>query len=84
MDTFVLRIWAPADVAGPSPESHGTRGTAHHIGSGRSGIFRDDKQLIRLLDELRRQGGTGKPGADDASASGRSLEAAMADDGVRQ
>ena len=56
MDTFVLRIWTPAAAAGESaalPE--GTRGTAHHVASGRSGVFRSEEQLLRLLTELRRE-----------------------------
>ncbi|HEX5012601.1 MAG TPA: hypothetical protein VFV72_00480 [Candidatus Limnocylindrales bacterium] len=56
MDTFVLRIWAPASGAGEATGLPiGTHGTAHHVISGRSGVFRSEEQLIRLLDELRRE-----------------------------
>jgi hypothetical protein len=54
MDTFVLRIWTPADATGATEVASGAHGTAQHVGSGRSGIFRNDAQLLRLLDELRR------------------------------
>lgn len=55
MDTFVLRIWTPASAAGdPNGAEPGTHGTAQHIASGRSGVFRTDEQLVRLLVELRR------------------------------
>jgi hypothetical protein len=53
MDTFVLRIWVPTDETGAGGDASAARGTAQHVGSGRSGIFRDDAQLLRLLGELR-------------------------------
>jgi hypothetical protein len=56
MDTFVLRIWAPAPVTGETGAMpQGTHGTAHHVVSGRSGVFRSEEQLVRLLTELRRE-----------------------------
>ena len=56
MDTFVLRIWTPAPVAGDSGAApQGTHGTAHHVISGRSGVFRTEDQLLRLLTELRNE-----------------------------
>jgi hypothetical protein len=56
MDTFVLRIWTPAPVAGDTDATpQGTHGTAHHVISGRSGVFRSEDQLIRLLVELRKE-----------------------------
>jgi hypothetical protein len=56
MDTFVLRIWTPAAAAGESAAlPQGTHGTAHHVASGRSGVFRSEEQLLRLLTELRRE-----------------------------
>ena len=73
MDTFVLRIWTPApgvSEAGAMP--HGTHGTAHHVVSGRSGVFRSEEQLIRLLVELRREAATDGDAvrADALAASG--------------
>jgi hypothetical protein len=56
MDTFVLRIWTPAIATGEAgAPPHGTHGTAHHVISDRSGVFRSEEQLIRLLGELRRE-----------------------------
>ena len=56
MDTFVLRIWTPAPVAGDSGAMpQGTHGTAHHVVSGRSGVFRTEDQLLRLLGDLRNE-----------------------------
>jgi hypothetical protein len=56
MDTFVLRIWTPAPVAGDSGAApQGTHGTAHHVVSGRSGVFRSEDQLLRLLVELQKE-----------------------------
>lgn len=55
MDTFVLRIWTPADEDAVATGPGGSRGTAHHVGTGRSGVFQSDEQLIQLLAALRRQ-----------------------------
>jgi hypothetical protein len=56
MDTFVLRIWTPAPVAGDTGATpQGTHGTAHHVASGRSGVFRSEDQLLRLLVELQEE-----------------------------
>jgi hypothetical protein len=54
MDTFVLRIWTPATDAGDAAAMPaGTHGTAHHVATGRSGIFRTSEQLLGVLDDLR-------------------------------
>jgi len=56
MDTFVLRLWTPAPGASETAAMpQGTHGTAHHVISGRSGVFRSEEQLLRLLAELRRE-----------------------------
>ena len=66
MDTFVLRIWTPAPVAGDTGATPpGTHGTAHHVVSGRSGVFRSEDQLLRLLVELQ------KKAAADVAADGQ-------------
>ena len=66
MDTFVLRIWTPAPVAGDTGATPpGTHGTAHHVVSGRSGVFRSEDQLLRLLVELQ------KKAAADVAAGGQ-------------
>jgi hypothetical protein len=57
MDTFVLRLWTPATQAEQAAAVRTTHGTAHHVGSGRSEIFRDGRQLVRLIEELRRSAG---------------------------
>ena len=70
MDTFVLRIWTPAPVAGDSgvmPE--GTHGTAHHVVSGRSGVFRTEDQLLRLLTDLRNEANAEADPGDRVRAS---------------
>ena len=68
MDTFVLRIWTPAPVAGDSGATPpGPHGTAHHVISGRSGVFRSDEQLMGLLAQLRREAlADGEAAARDA------------------
>ena len=70
MDTFVLRIWTPAPVAGDTAATPpGTHGTAHHVISGRSGVFRSEDQLIRLLVELQ------KEAAADVASGGQETSA---------
>ncbi|HEY6568784.1 MAG TPA: hypothetical protein VIZ22_00755 [Candidatus Limnocylindrales bacterium] len=54
MDTFVIRLWSPADGA-PAAGSHEVRGVARHVGSGGSGTFRDETELLVLLRELPRR-----------------------------
>jgi hypothetical protein len=71
MDTFVLRIWTAAPVAGDAGTApHGAHGTAHHVVSGRSGIFRSEEQLIRLLSELRREAAADGDGGTVETAAG--------------
>jgi hypothetical protein len=74
MDTFVLRIWAPAsgasEIAGLPVGIHGT---AHHVTSGRSGVFRSEEQLVRLLAELRREAL-----ADGATTTGETQDGPVA------
>ena len=70
MDTFVLRIWTPAPVAGDSGATpEGTHGTAHHVVSGRSGVFRSDDQLLRLLTDLRNEANAEADAGDRVPAS---------------
>ncbi|HEY6570357.1 MAG TPA: hypothetical protein VIZ22_08715 [Candidatus Limnocylindrales bacterium] len=45
METFVIRLWSPADGA-PAAGSHDVRGVARHVGSGGSGTFRDETELL--------------------------------------
>jgi hypothetical protein len=72
MDTFVLRIWTPATSLGePAALPDGTHGTAHHVVSGRSGIFRSEEQLIKLIAQLRSEASTdGDAGGETAGGSG--------------
>ena len=71
MDTFVLRIWTPAPVAGDTGASpQGTHGTAHHVGSGRSGVFRSEDQLIRLLLELQKEASADRTNGGQETAGG--------------
>jgi len=56
VDTFVIRLWSPADHAADTGDS--PRGVARHVGTGRSAVFRDGDELIALLRDL--------PGREDA------------------
>ena len=58
VDTFVIRLWSPADHAADTGDT--PRGVARHVGTGRAAAFRDGDELIALLREL--------PGRDDDSA----------------
>ena len=57
VDTFVIRLWSPADHAADTGDS--PRGVARHVGTGRAAAFRDGDELIALLRDL--------PARDDAS-----------------
>lgn len=68
VDTFVIRLWSPADHAADTGDS--PRGVARHVGTGRAAAFRDGDELIALLRDL--------PGRDEESSLNE-IEA----DGVR-
>ena len=57
VDTFVIRLWSPADHAADTGDS--PRGVARHVGTGRAAPFRDGDELIALLRDL--------PGREDES-----------------
>ncbi len=64
VDTFVIRLWTPADPAtapGDTP-----RGVVEHVGTGRAAAFGDGAALLALLRELPRRGGGPSAGASDA------------------
>jgi hypothetical protein len=50
VDTFVIRLWSPADHAADTADS--PRGVARHVGTGRAAAFRDGDELIALLRDL--------------------------------
>jgi hypothetical protein len=50
VDTFVIRLWSPADHAADTGDS--PRGVARHVGTGRTAAFRDGDELIALLRDL--------------------------------
>lgn len=52
VDTFVIRLWSPADHATDAGDA--PRGVARHVGTGRAGAFRDAGELLALLRELPR------------------------------
>jgi hypothetical protein len=58
VDTFVIRLWSPADHAADTGDS--PRGVARHVGTGRAAAFRDGDELIALLRDL--------PAREEASA----------------
>ena len=53
VDTFVIRLWSPADHAADTGDS--PRGVARHVGTGRAAAFRDGDELIALLRDLPRR-----------------------------
>ena len=57
VDTFVIRLWSPADHAADTGDS--PRGVARHVGTGRAAAFRDGDELLALLRDL--------PGREDES-----------------
>jgi len=59
VDTFVIRLWAPADPAASGDDV--PHGVARHVGTGRVAPFRDAEELLALLREL-----PGRTDPDDA------------------
>jgi hypothetical protein len=54
METFVVRIWAPADPAEDPVVTGRVQGRLEHVTSGRGGTFRGLDELGRLIEvELR-------------------------------
>jgi hypothetical protein len=54
VDQFVIRLWAPAPSVGDAPEEDpGMRGVVSHVPTGRSETFRDGRELLRRLIDLR-------------------------------
>ena len=62
VETFIVRLWVPADGNVPPPSLHGT---ISHVESGRDGAFGDAAELLRFL-----QGGA--PRAGDRGMPSRS------------
>jgi hypothetical protein len=57
VDTFVIRLWSPADHAADAGD--GPRGVARHVGTGRAAAFRSADELLALLRELPERGDDG-------------------------
>ena len=53
MQTFVVRLWIPQEPSLRAPDS--LRGIVEHVGSGRSGPFTDEDQLLAFLRERLEQ-----------------------------
>jgi hypothetical protein len=69
VDTFVIRLWSPADLATGAGDD--PRGVASHVGTGRAAAFRDGGELLSLLRELPRTAGAGDDSHDaDPDATG--------------
>ena len=54
MEHFVIRLWVPSPSAGdPSEADPGLHGVVSHVSSGRTETFRDGRELLRHLTDLR-------------------------------
>ena len=73
VDTFVIRLWSPADLATGAGDD--PRGVARHVGTGRAAAFRDGGELLALLRELPRTADT-DPAAHDAGPGATGAEPA--------
>ena len=45
METFVVRVWVPAEGVAPAP----MRGTVQHVTTGETTPFTDEDELVSLL-----------------------------------
>ena len=67
MEHFVIRLWVPAPSAGdPGEADPGMRGVVNHVSSGRTETFRDGRELLRHLIDLRTPAGTEAPDTVEA------------------
>ena len=54
MEQYVVRLWVPAPSAGDADTTDpGMRGVVSHVSTGRSETFRDGRELLRRLIDLR-------------------------------
>jgi hypothetical protein len=49
VETFVIRIWTPAEHDG-DPQGYGLRGFVEHVGSGKREAFRGAGELLAFLE----------------------------------
>jgi hypothetical protein len=49
VETFVVRVWVPADGVPGEPDPATIRGTVEHVRSGRCTPFRDHTELLALI-----------------------------------
>jgi hypothetical protein len=54
VEHFVIRLWVPSPSAGdPGEADPGMHGVVSHVSSGRTETFRDGRELLRQLMDLR-------------------------------
>ena len=54
MEHYVIRLWVPAPIAGDADMTDpGMHGVVSHVPTGRSETFRDGRELLRRLIDLR-------------------------------
>ena len=72
METFVVRIWAPADAREREQAATSVKGRLEHVTSGRRVVFRGIEELGALIaNELRRAGN----GSGTSTRAGDSTDA---------
>ena len=70
MQTFVVRVWEQAQPQESELET--LRGVVEHLGSGLTGTFTDDDELLAFLRERRWQGEREHAGAGGRREAARS------------
>jgi hypothetical protein len=54
MEHYVVRLWTPAATVGDAPETDaGMHGVVSHVPTGRTETFRDGRELLMRLIDLR-------------------------------
>ena len=67
MEQYVIRLWVPAPGAGDATDTDpGMHGVVSHVATGRSQTFRDGRDLLQQLIELRSSSATERDRADGA------------------
>jgi len=65
VERYVIRLWVPAPTAGDGTDADpGMHGVVSHVATGRSQTFRDGRDLLQRLIDLRTDPGVDREPVD--------------------